>query len=66
MTKLNTRGIRICANNYWDRVNLQQGKSEDVPIEIITIEDADPEKFIFYIYGGGFVHGEVAWGIFML
>jgi len=64
MTKSNTRAIEKCAEKYWDGVSLEVKKAEDVPVEVITIEGADPEKYIYYIHGGGFVHGEAEWGHF--
>lgn len=64
MTKNNTNEIEACAEKYWKGIKTEEKLANGVSIEIIRIEEADPEQYIYYIHGGGFVLGEAAWGHF--
>ena len=64
MTKANTEAIEACAKGYWDGVKLEKKDANGVSVEQITLKEADSDKYIYYIHGGGFVHGEAAWGHF--
>lgn len=65
MTKANSQAIDgCCKDGHWDGVTLEQKDANGVPVEAATIQSADPDKYIYYIHGGGFVQGEPAWGHF--
>lgn len=38
--------------------------ADGVPAEKILLPEADPDKYIYYIHGGGWTNGEPAWGHF--
>ncbi len=64
MTKANTKAVAECAKSCWDGVHLKTEEMDGFSVEVITIDGADPDKYIYYIHGGGFVQGEAAWGHF--
>lgn len=64
MTKRDTKNIEECAAKYWDGVQLEKLTAKNVSMEKILIDGANPDKYIYYIHGGGFVLGEAAWGHF--
>lgn len=64
MTKRNTQEIEKCASKYWEGVHLEKRDANGVSIEVITLDGANSDEYIYYIHGGGFVHGEAVWGHF--
>lgn len=64
MTRENTRAIWECAKTCWEGVHAETKAQNSFSVEVITVDGADPDQYIYYIHGGGFVHGEAAWGHF--
>lgn len=54
MTKANTKAIEECAKTCWEGVHLKAKELDGYSVEVITIDGADPNKYIYYIHGGRF------------
>ncbi|NCB94259.1 MAG: hypothetical protein EOM40_17135 [Clostridia bacterium] len=48
MTKNNTNEIEACARKYWEGIKTEEKLANGVSIEIITLQEADPEQYIYY------------------
>lgn len=61
-TKMNSAAI----DSMSDLAGLEISRidADGVPAERILVPGADPDKYIYYIHGGGWTNGEPAWGHF--
>lgn len=49
---------------HLDDVKIEKKFANGVRLEVISVPGAAPDKFLYYIHGGGFVLGEPAWGYY--
>ncbi len=52
MTKGNIQAIWECAKPCWEGVHAESIELDGFSIEVITIDGAAPNQYIYYIHGG--------------